>query len=289
MLAGAALALLLVLGWAWRTSPFPLQHLERGAATPSPLPLETADVGARDRHRPGPALSSYVSARWLQPLIADLTQRSDAGDAEASFALSRVYSECIWFFDPSLVEPTGVPSAQRPALRRSAVWLATRCDGIDGREAALGYARFRRVAADQGSLPAQIEELFNGALTPVDATRVDDQRTLIEAALARSDGEAYLVLSRALGYGAERTNALAPYPTGTPADSGAWMLAACNVGVACGPSSPLLHQLCGTGLLCGADSVQEALAMTLTVEEMVQARERANEVMELSRRIRYGR
>ena len=234
--------------------------------------------------------AAYVSAKWLLPMIAGLKQRSQAGDAEASFMLSRIYSDCIWYHDPRLLEPSGILPERLAGLHRSAAWMAQRCEGIDGTEATLGFSHYRRLAADQGSFAAQVEDVFAPA-QPMhgQGPSPEDQKSVVEMALARRDPQAYLVLARVLGYPVDATAALAPFPAGTQAASAAWMLAACDAGLPCGPGSPLLHQLCATGTMCGADSVADAWGQMLSPQELEQAQASAAALQRMSGRQRAGR
>ncbi len=277
--AVVVLVLVMAVQWHWQGAPQRGESLhvtgqemqgaasiwQRQVARPSGQPLET-DLQAR-----------YASAKWLLPMIDGLKQRSLAGDAEASYLLSRIYNECTGYFDPQMLDLSAMPAEQRAAKYRSTAWMGQRCEGIDGNEAALAWVRYRRVAADQGAFAAQVEDVFEGTraygepkLSPA------DQKRVIELALSAQDPYAYLALSRALGYSGDGSMAaLSPYPAGTQSDSAAWMLAACDRGLPCGADSPLLHQLCATGSMCGAGSVAEALGLSMSPDELDQARARA--------------
>lgn len=64
------------------------------------------------------------------------------------------------------------------------------------------------------------------------------------------------------------------------------MIAACDAGVPCGADSVLLHELCGTASLCGEDSVEAALGLKLSPEELAVARQRADALAIRSRELR---
>jgi TPR repeat protein len=256
---------------------------EPGRAPPSQSPHPAARLNRAD--------ADYQTAVWLLPRAQELASRSDAGDAEASYELSLIYGECVSFFDPTQDEPTGMPPDRRPALYRSGAWLSQRCDGIDRQDAGEASFRYRRRAAEQGHFAAQIiERYFGGMLQGASRPSTDEQVSIIEKALARNDGQAYLALSEGLSYDPGGVHeALAPYPAGTDVDAAAWMLAACDAGVPCGADSVLLHELCGTASLCGEDSVEAALGLKLSPEELVVARQKADALAIRSRDLRGRR
>ena len=284
-------ALALAIGWTWRGG-------SHTAADSGPHDAQAAGDGADDaqaapRPRPvarqNPGLADFQTAVWLLPLVDELARRSAAGDAQASYELSLIYEECIGYFDPAQgTVTTGVPPEQRPALYRSGAWLATRCEGIGGREDTLASFRYRRLAAEQGHLAAQIIQLsFADRLQGAERLSPDEQRSLIEVALARGDGQAYLALSSALAYDPGGVGeALAPYPAGNEVAVAAWMMAACDAGVPCGADSALLHELCGRSIMCGGDSVQAAVVQQLSAAERALARQQADALALRSRGLR---
>lgn len=256
---------------------------EPGRAPPAQPPHPAARLNRAD--------ANYQTAVWLLPRVQELASRSDAGDAEASYELSLIYGECVSFFDPTQDQPTGMPPDRMPALHRSGAWLSQRCDGIDRQDAGEASFRYRRRAAEQGHFAAQIiERYFGGMLQGASRPSTDEQVSIIEKALARNDGQAYLALSEGLSYDPGGVHeALAPYPAGTDVDAAAWMLAACDAGVPCGADSVLLHELCGTASLCGEDSVEAALGLKLSPEELVVARQQADALAIRSRDLRGRR
>ena len=297
MTSTALVVILLALVALWQARHF--MHLQTGA------PGSTVNAGmpransAGQRPLARPALphietdlqAAYASAKWLLPLVAGLEQRSLAGDAEATYLLSRIYSDCIWYHDPRLLEPTGIGPERLAGLYRSAAWMAQRCEGIDGTDAALSYSHYRGLAADQGSFAAHVEEVLAPTqLMQGQGASAEERRSVLAMALARGDPQAYLALSRVLGgYPADAMTALAPYPGGTQAASAAWMLAACDAGLPCGPGSPLLHQLCATGMMCGVESVAEAWGQILSPQELAQAQASAAALQQMSGRQRASK
>ncbi|MDV9042482.1 hypothetical protein [Stenotrophomonas sp. RAC2] len=290
-IAVCAALLVLVAGLTWKglqagTDSVPEASKSRSDPGGAPPPRHPHLAARLD-----PADASYQTATWLLPRVHELARRSDAGDAEASYELSLIYGECISFFDPAQDEPTGMPPDRRPALYRSGAWLSQRCDGIDRQAAGDASFRYRRRAAEQGHFAAQIiERYFGGMLQGASRPSTEEQVAIIEEALARSDGQAYLALSEGLSYDPGGVHeALAPYPAGTEVDAAAWMIAACDAGVPCGADSALLHELCGTASLCGEDSVEAALGLKLSPEELVVARQRADALAARSRDLRSRR
>lgn len=238
-------------------------------------------------------LNRYYQADQLLPLMADLEERSRAGDADASLALSRIHDECA--MAPTSVAGlfhAGVPQARIDAIERSGAWLKNRCAGMP--DDTVGAIRklldYRALAAAQGNLAAQIEQRMHegGAGLPLDQRlSVDDHRTIAEAVLMEGDGEAYMAMSNLMGqHVADRSEALLPFRGGTTSDEAAWMIAGCRSGVPCGRDSALLNRLCARNGGCG-DGVVEVLYADggLTPDQLALAYERADEIMADSRRL----
>ncbi len=280
-LGAVLVALALAIGWAWRGGLHTAAYSGPHGAQAAGDGADDAQAASRPRPvaRQNPARADFQTAVWLLPLVDGLARRSAAGDAQASYELSLIYEECIGYFDPAqgTVAPA-VPREQRSALYRSGAWLATRCEGLGSREDILASFRYRRLAAEQGHLAALIIQLsFAERLQGGERFSPEEQRSLIEVALARGDGQAYLALSMALAYDPGGVGeALAPYPAGNEVAVAAWMMAACDAGVPCGANSALLHDLCGRSFMCSGQSVQAAVVQQLSAAERALARQQAD-------------
>lgn len=230
-------------------------------------------------------MARYREAARLDLLIADLEQRSRSGDADASLALSRIYDECMMFLDPAAIATIDIPTARRAALIRSHAWLQRRCAGVSLRilESIRNVRHYRSLAARQGSLVAQIEELIPLARSDLSLA---DHRTLIEAVLLQEDGEAYVALSNLMGStAAGRREQLQGVPAGSEVATAAWMLAGCRLGIPCGIDSPLLNRLCGQSGMCGPESVEDLFTSDLQPEDRDAAQAGADAIFALAHRM----
>lgn len=269
--------------------------------TPSPSvadaasqPLSAAAIQHSELLHPagGSTLERYNHADRLRPLIADLEYRSGSGDDTASFVLSRIYSECSGSIDATLLSSAEIPRERLNALVHSSGWLKQRCDGVAATalEAIERQRRYRDLAAEQGSLVAQIEKtVLSGALVLPDRSfSVEDHRTLVEAVLMQDDGEAYIALAGLMGdTAADRTRQMQPFRAGSQVDEVAWILVGCQKGVPCGADSALLNRMCGQAGMCGYGSVEDTYANgVLNNEEMNEARTRASTIIAMSRKMK---
>ncbi|HDS1578044.1 TPA: hypothetical protein QEL15_000060 [Stenotrophomonas maltophilia] len=261
-------------------------------AASEPLSAAAIRQGAPLHATGNSALDRYNHTDRLRPLIADLEYLSSSGDDNASLALSRVYSECSGAIDATLLSAAEIPRERLSALARSSGWLKQRCDGValTAPEAIARQRHYRDLAAEQGSLVAQIEKtVLSGALVLPDRNfSVEDHRTLVDAVLMQDDGEAYVALAGLMGdTAASRTRQMQPFKVGTQVDEVAWILAGCQKGVPCGADSALLNRMCGQAGMCGYGSVEDTYANgVLTNEEMSEARSRASTIIAMSRKMK---
>lgn len=221
---------------------------ERGSAIASGLPLDIrADIeGDAD-------LFAYAQRLQLQ---------AANGNAEAGWMVSRVYDYCaIYAMDPggyqldnNVLSGLGMTASAPMVQARERV--ARRCVGFVssdqlGRQLILAQ---RRQAAKAGNLAAEASLFAEGEpLQTTDAYR----RGLVERVMDSRDPEAYMALSTAMGVRASGDRALEGMVAGDQFSELAWRLAACELGMACGPDSVLMNNFCANAGICSTDGGQD--------------------------------
>ena len=221
---------------------------ERSTAVPSGLPLDLrADLeGDTD-------LFAYAQRLRLQ---------ADGGNVEARWILSRVYDHCSQYaMDPGGYALdnqvlTGMGDATTQAMAGARERVAARCSGFVASDG-LGYqtvTRERLQAAREGSLAAEAALLADGRpLQDGEAYR----RLLVDRVMASRDPEAYMALAPAMGLRAAGDRALAGRVAGDAMAEVAWRVAACRLGMACGPDSLLMNNYCANAGICTQDAGQD--------------------------------
>jgi hypothetical protein len=264
LLGVAVLALLgLALAGLWQRAPSGGAGATASAVT-DPRPRSATDADASPRQRlPGAAPASLRERLERQDdLFAywrDLQQGARAGDPEATWLMSQVADYCAAFSqDPAAyaldtrrigeLGLRGVASMVRARQR-----IGRRCAGFTAadRLTPAVVRQLRDRAARAGSLPAEAALLAMGR--PLDADP-GYARALVERVRASRDADAFNALSPAMG-----NSTLAAFgPPAMPAQFGelAWRLAACRLGMACGPDSNLMTAYCASGGICSRDASQ---------------------------------
>ncbi|WP_282294893.1 hypothetical protein [Stenotrophomonas sp. PS02289] len=222
--------------------------MERPNAVPSGLPLDIrADIeGDTD-------LFAYAQR---------LRQQAAEGNAEARWMVSRVYDYCaLYAMDPGgyqldnhLLSSMGMNSSAPIVEARERV--ARRCGGFvaaDGLGRKLILTQ-RLQAAQAGNLAAEAALMADGQ--PLQPTS-EYRRGLVERVLDSRDPEAFMALSPAMGQRAAGDAALEGLVAGDQFSELAWRLAACELGMACGPDSVLMNNFCANGGICSQDSGQD--------------------------------
>lgn len=221
---------------------------ERGNAIAFGLPLDIrADIeGDADL---------YAYAQRLQLQAAN-------GNAEAAWMVSRVYDYCaIYAMDPGGYQLdnarlTGLGMTASPAMVQAREQVARRCGGFvssDGLGRPLILAQ-RVLAAKGGNLAAEASLFADGQ--PLQDTS-GYRRNLVERVLDSRDPEAFMALSPGMGQRARGDRALDGLVAGDQFSELAWRLAACELGMACGPDSVLMNNFCANGGICSQDGGQD--------------------------------
>lgn len=222
------------------------EHL-RAVAAPAPPPSSL-------RQAFGESNDLYAYARSLAPAL-------QAGEAEALWLMSRVVETCAGYAadpaayarDSQLLQ--GMKVNADAAMRASRERVARRCgrfvasDGFSSARA----GQLRREAAMAGSLVAEAELLGEGL--PL-AAGDDYAHDLVARVQSSLDAEAFSAISPAMGGGLSSA-AMRGQPDIAPQYRElVWQLAACRLGMDCGPDSPLMTSYCVNGGICSRNPAQ---------------------------------
>ncbi|PPU98015.1 hypothetical protein FZ025_07365 [Xanthomonas hyacinthi] len=197
----------------------------------------------------------YRSAQQLSAAAAQ-------GDADASWLLSRIYDYCAGYaMDPAgyATDTRAIDTAQLPTSARMAAARARvgrRCAGFvpgDGLSRQAIVAQ-RVQAARGGNLAAEAALLALGQPLQPSAGY---KRDLIGRVRASADPDAYMALAPAMGLAASGDDSLDERIAGTAFTELAWQLAACRLGLDCGPDSELMTRYCANGGICAQDPTQD--------------------------------
>ncbi len=280
MRCAAGLALAAALAWAM-TATRGARHaaLEADAGTQAPLhslpvvALPALEQGRRGTSIPLHGLPADLSAAFEQVQdLHDYRQRlqvaADAGDVQARWVASQVDEYCAGYaqdpqaFDADTRAIAGLAGQAGVAMAQARARMGSRCSGYSPAD---GVSRDRIVAARRqaargGQLAAEASLLALGQpLEPSAAYR----RALVQRVLDAGDPQAYLALSGALGAAASGDDTYQDMVAGTSFAELAWQLAACKLGLACGPRSALMTRYCANGGICSRDANQDFPAFVM--------------------------
>lgn len=228
-------------------------RLNEGAASDAPAtePRPSRPQAFRPRADFETAPDLFVYAQRVSALAR-------AGDADAQWMLSRVYDYCAGFAsnptaygnDTRAIAALDVSTA--PAMAAARERVSQRCarflpsDGLN--RDVIQETRMR--AALAGSLPAEAALLADGAPLSEDEGYRGD---LVRRVQASNDPQAYFALSTAMGLAASGSEAELGAVSGTWLSEIAWQMAACRLGLDCGPRGNLMTSYCAHGGICSKD------------------------------------
>jgi len=252
---------------------------ERGTAVGPGLPLDL-----RAAFEQGVQLFQY--ARQLRGAAA-------AGNAEAGWIASRIYDYCgVYAMDPqgyALDSSTlaGMDLKDVPGLDAARARVSQGCMGFT---AADGLGRVlvlqqRREAAAAGNLAAEASLLAMGEPLHED---VQYRRGLVQRVLNSQDPEAFQAISGAMGVVAAGDDAYRGMVAGDQFSQLAWQLAACKLGLACGPDSALVTGYCANGGICSRDPAQDFETFVYDAAVPRQSVEKMNQLVDSLRQARGG-
>jgi hypothetical protein len=195
----------------------------------------------------------YAFARALAPAV-------DRGEPEAVWLMSRVIETCAGLaadpagFARDTERLAGIHVAAAGTMRAARERVRERCrrfaasDGLSMASA----GRLRLDAARAGSLVAEAELLGMGQPLAQGQDYANDLVTRVRDSL---DAEAFLAISPAMG-GAGGPDVFSQPDIAPQFRELVWQLAACRLGLDCGPDSALMTSYCVNGGICSRDRGQ---------------------------------
>ncbi|KRG57105.1 hypothetical protein ABB25_10715 [Stenotrophomonas koreensis] len=269
------------------------------AQVPRPLPLASAQAhpaGLPPAHpadhapdRPLDMRQALEAREDLFDYAAQLRLAADGGDAQAAWTMTRIYDYCgLYASDPQgYALDSAMLSAldlqASPGLLAARQQVGRRCAGFaaaepPGRRVLL---QRRQQAAQAGNLAAEAALLAMGEpLSPQPQYRQELVRRVIQS----QDPEAFLALSPAMGAAAAGDLALSGTVAGNTLSQLAWQVAACRLGLACGPDSVLMNGYCANGGICSRRPGQDFESFVFDAAVPRQGVEKMNELINSLRR-----
>ena len=197
----------------------------------------------------------YAFVQRLAPAVRER-------DADAMWLVSKVYDYCSGYAmapagyarDTGAIRDMGQRGWQEMVAARDRV--SARCARfVPEDDLSQPMVVMRRVeAAQAGSLPAEAALLASGQ--PLKKTD-DYVRDLVTRVRESKDPDAYAAVSSGMGIAASGRQAYAPDVSGTQFAELAWQLAACRLGLDCGPQGALMTSYCANGGICSRDPTQD--------------------------------
>ncbi len=252
---------------------------ERGTAIGPGLPLDLR--------------AAFESGRDLFGYARQLRAAAAAGDAEAGWIVSRIYDYCgVYAMDPqayaldsSTLAAMGLKDV--PGLVAARGRVGASCAGFtaaDGLGSALMQQQ-RGTSARAGNLAAEAALLAMGEPLRDDPAY---RRGLVERVLYSQDPEAFLAIAPAMGVSAAGDDAYRGFVAGDQFSQLAWQVAACRLGLACGPNSALMTGYCANGGICSRDPDQDFESFVYDAAVSRQGTERMNQLVDSLRRPQGG-
>jgi len=259
----AAVAMIAFGLWAWHRKELPLTLQPpigdtQSVRVPSAGSKELPDSAKMPKRSEKP--SSGQSIEDLKAQSVELLQKAQAGDAQAQFSLASIYSDCQSYS----VNPAGYvgygrdPNPTPPRFDRAAYVQVfdqhvARCSGFAPGEIKIAAINeWYSKAAQAGSVEALAHELSRQGMS-------SDPETVkrnVDAVIASGNPRAIDELADAMGLKAEGNESIFGQNSGTERDWYAWKLAACDLGLPCGPESAAANSYCLTMYACGLGGVE---------------------------------
>lgn len=240
-LAAASLALLAWL--TWKPTSFPTHSAQAQGSAHKPAPPIA----------PGTAqIPDFSTARPQRAWFLALKQRADAGAPASQRLLAQAYDRCM-YVNPDVEQykeriQRSIQSAETEekatVLGYMLQHVLQECAAVEG-GAPIDWEDLRLLsaqAAQGGDLPARVAETVFNPQPPLSEVQA---AALLEEVLASNDPAAMFAMGDAMGeflgmQVAEPYTALA----GGELAGRAWQVAACRMGLECGPESPPSSRLC---------------------------------------------
>ncbi len=208
----------------------------------------------------------FEQSRDLYGLVQEL-KATGSGDPETETIIADALYECVAIAQPAGTSYMGAQQAekQHPELKTYVEGLIAtdkqRCGRFVksdiGNADAKSIVRMYAKAASDGSAKAMAIQLqySNIDAMPDAALAADVQRII-----ASRDPDAIGALSNLMGGRAEDRSAAFGPMSGNETQQYAWLMAACQMGMNCGPGSSLLRQYCLNAGVCGYTSINQVIA-----------------------------
>jgi hypothetical protein len=235
----------------------------------SPESLSTAKVsaGTPTAKRALTPRARFEQSRDLFDLVQELRGAADSGDVEAKTIIADSLYECVSMAQSPDSRYMGAQQAEKksPELKGYVDGLIATDKQRCGRfvKADIGGANAQSIvsmyanAADSGSAKALAMELqYSNIDSMPDATLAAD----IQRIIASGDPDAIGALSNLMGGRAEDRPAAFGPMSGQEIQQYAWLLAACQMGMNCGPDSSLVREYCLNAGSCGFTSIDQIVS-----------------------------
>lgn len=228
-----------------------------------------SDAGAKSGARILNTRQRFEQSRDLFGLVQSMRAAADDGDAAAKTIIADAMYECI-------------DVALPPSSRHGGVFLAEKrqpeIKGYIDELLAIDQSRCGRFTkGDIGNLNSVLNQYASAAkngdpkalamqLTYGNLAAIPDQELAgyVQQIISSGNPDAIGALSNLMGLRAEdRETAFGPH-SGSVNDQYAWQLAACSLGMNCGPNSALVRGYCLSGGMCGVSSVDQVISTFLT-------------------------
>lgn len=217
----------------------------------APVAIVAPDIRAR-----------FEASADLYGYVQSLEAAAQDDDGDAIWMISRAYDYCSAFAtspaaydrDTRAIQDMGMRGSRPMVVARERV--SQRCarfmpqDDLSPRMIVVK----RMEAAQAGSLAAEAALMAQGQ--PLQPT-TEYQRDLVQRVKDSNDPEAYSALSPGMGIAASGRAELADQVAGTQFAELSWQLAACRLGMDCGPESTLMTSYCANGGICSRDPHQD--------------------------------
>lgn len=257
------------------------------AGTPADRPATTAiaaTVSPTPAYRSAPRVE-FERTDDLYAFVQTLAPAVRQRDADAMWLVSKVYDYCSGYAmapagyarDTGAIRGIGQRGWQEMVAARERV--SSRCARfVPDDELSPPMVVTRRVeAAEAGSLAAEASLLATGQ--PLKTTD-DYVRDLVVRVRESKDPDAYAALSSGMGIAASGRQAYPAEVSGTQFAELAWQLAACRLGMDCGPQSALMTSYCANGGICSRDPSQDFTGFVYDAAIPRQGAEVVNEMVD---------
>lgn len=268
----AAVVLVAMILLLWPSSPAQAESGAGVAAAPGAMPARQAMAAVPLALAGGAAAPATLRQRFERDegLYALATDLGGTHDAEALWTLAKIVDYCSAFAVNAAgfradtdVLSRGVRFGGAEVVKASRERVERRCRRFDGPDSRAAFGRngtvvLKTAAARAGSLAAEVDLLRHDAPLSKDPDAV---RALVDRAIASRDPDVYLALSHVMDTRAAGRQARFGRFSGTEAMGYAWQLAACRLGLDCGPRGALMTVYCVNAGICVSESDVERLVV----------------------------